>query len=216
DVYGLEGIERFFHGTLRHIGWCGTLQALLDLGYGGEAPRPELLGRPLSEVTLTLLGRRSGDARQAAAEALSRDPHDDALLRLDWLGLFSDRPARSSGGAATADIAAELMLERLGVFGPDSGVSSRVVNVFDLEARARGRVRRLRSTFDAHDEGVGHSTCSRLISETTALAGEALLCGPLRGLTGLHHPYQAEVYAPVLAGFEAMGFAPQLEERDGS
>lgn len=212
EVYGLGGIERFYHGTLRHIGWCSVMQALLDLGYGGDAPRPELAGKRFAEVTGALCGASAADARPAAADRLGRSVHDDVMLRLEWLGLFSDRPATTSGDGSTADMVTDLMMRRMGVFGPDSGVASRVVNLYALEATRGGAVRRLRSVFDARDAGRGHSVCSRLISETTAWAGLALMGGALEGLVGLHHCYGADVRRPVLAGMAERGFEAAVHD----
>jgi hypothetical protein len=86
-----------------------------------------------------------------------------------------------------------------------------VVNRFDLVSEdAGGRRETLRSIFDVTDDGRGHSICSRLISQTTAIVGRHLLEGDLTGWTGLHHPYQRPVYEPVLREFEQEGIAGEV------
>jgi saccharopine dehydrogenase-like NADP-dependent oxidoreductase len=206
-VYGVDGIDELYHGTLRHLGWCNTLAALVALGFDAAAPRPDLAGRPFREVVAALCGGGQ-DARACAAAKLSLRRHDDTILRLEWLGLFGDRPAKAGIDGSPSDLLTELMLERLGVFGYDSGVRSRVVNRFDivsLDAAQGGPSEILRSDFDVVDDGRGHSICSRLISQTTAIAGRHLLDGELAGWTGLHHPYQRIVYEPVLRELEQEG-----------
>lgn len=205
-VYGVEGIDELYHGTLRHIGWCSTMSALGALGFDSREPRRDLEGRPFREVVSAPCGSGS-DARACAAAKLSVRRHDDTILRLEWLGLFGDRPARAALDASPSDFITELMLDRLGVFGYDSGVSSRVVSRFDLvSADAAGTEPETSSaTFDVSDDGRGHSICSRLISETTAIVGRHLLDGDLVGWTGLHLPYQRLVYEPVLREFAAQG-----------
>lgn len=210
-VYGVEGIDHLYHGTLRHLGWCSTMAALVALGFDSTDPRTDLAGRPFREVVSALCGG-GRDARAAAVARLSLRPHDDTILRLEWLGLFGDRPARAALNGSPSDLVTELLLDRLGVFGYDSGVASRVVNRFDIVSEdARGGAKEaLRSVFDQSDDGRGHSLCSRLISQTTAIAGRHLLDGELMGLTGLHHPYQKAIYEPVLREFEAEGITNQV------
>lgn len=214
-VYGVEGIERFYHGTLRHLGWCSAMAALVGLGFDGREPRPDLVGRPFREVVSTLCG--GGDARAAAAAKLSLRRHDDAILRLEWLGLFGDRPARAGGDGSLSDLVTELLLDRLGVFGYDSGVASRVVNRFDIVAgrsAADEKPELVRSVFDVTDDGRGHSICSRLISQTTAIVGRHLLDGELAGWTGLHHPYDKAIYEPILREFAAEGIGNRVSSSE--
>lgn len=210
-VYGVDGIDELYHGTLRHLGWCSTMAALVALGFDSTTPRPDLVGRPFREVVLAL-SDGGNDARACASARLSLRPWDDVILRLEWLGLFGAQPARAGQDGSPSDLVTELLVERLGVFGYDSGVSSRVVNRFDLvsEAAGGGEVEHLRSVFDESDDGAGHSLCSRLISETTAIVGRHLLEGDLRGWTGLHHPYQRSIYEPVLREFAAQGLSNQV------
>ncbi len=205
-AYGVEGIDELYHGTLRHIGWSSTMAALVALGFDGREPRRDLEGRPFRELVSALCGG-GRDARACAAAKLSVRPYDDTILRLEWLGLFGDRPATATVDASPSDFVTELMLERLGVFGYDSGVSSRVVNRFNVvSVDAAGRApEALCATFDVRDDGRGHSLCSRLISQTTAIVGRHLLDGDLVGWTGLHLPYQRLVYEPVLREFAAEG-----------
>lgn len=206
-VYGIEGVQHFYHGTLRHVGWCNGLRSLIRLGYSSQTPRPDLQGRPFREVTLALCGASAGeDAKAVAASYLGRHGADDDLLRLEWLGLFGDQPALAAGNGSPADLVTELMLQRLGVFGYDSGKVSRVVNSFEIEATAASGPTQIQSVFDVYDTGQGHPVATQLISETTAIIGHHLLAGQLQGLTGYHHPYNALFYQPVLREQAAAGF----------
>jgi hypothetical protein len=132
------------------------------------------------------------------------------MLRLEWLGLFGDRPARAALNGSPSDLVTELMLDRLGVHGYASGVRCRVVNRFDLVSRARDQQESVRSILDVADDGSGHSICSRLVSQTTAIAGRHLIDGELTGLTGLHHPYQRAVYEPVVRELEQHGLRNEI------
>jgi saccharopine dehydrogenase-like NADP-dependent oxidoreductase len=38
-TYGVEGIDHFYHGTLRHPGWCETLAAIVALGPSARSSR---------------------------------------------------------------------------------------------------------------------------------------------------------------------------------
>ena len=206
SLYEVEGIQHFYHGTLRHLGWCNTLRSIVRLGYSDQTPCQHLQGRPFREVTLALCGSSGTDAKAAAARHLGRFIYDDDMLRLEWLGLFSNQMALAGINGSPADLITELMLKRLGVFGYDSGVSSRVINAFDIIASGSAGQESVQSVFDVRDAGQGHSVCTRLISETAAIVGRNLLDGDLKGLVGYHHPYHRVFYLPVLREQATNGF----------
>lgn len=203
-IYGIEGVENFYHGTLRHIGWCNSMAALIKLGFSDNSTR-KAGGGTYRDVILELCGVSDGDPRSAAANKLGVSVYDDVIMRMDWLGLFDEEPVKCEKNTY-CDIAAERILDRLGVHGFDSGVRSRVINYFELLASYEDKEERVVSIFDYSDDGNGNSISSILISTTTAIVADRLLTDRLR-LTGFHYPYCAEIYTPVIEEYEKMGFS---------
>ncbi len=205
-LYGLETIDHFYHGTLRHLGWCNALKAIVALGFYEQSPRPDLCGRPFADVTRELCQRPGNDVVAIAADKLGYNRYDDVMLRLEWLGLFGDTMTCAGPDASPAEMLAQLMLQKFGVHGYNSGVCSRVVSTFEVSASSSGGQQSVRSVFDTTDDGQGHSVATRLISETTAIVGRHIVDGELQNVVGYHHPYKRMFYTPVLREQASQGF----------
>lgn len=203
SIYGIEGVDNFYHGTLRHLGWCNTMSALIKLGFSDDTPRSNK-GGTCRDVILELFGVESGDPKTLAASKLGISEYDDVILRLEWLGLFDNTPIPGDANSY-CEIAAETIMDKLGVHGFDSGVGSRVINYFELLAIYPEGPEKTISVFDYTDEGKGNSLSSTLISTTTAIVADTLLQNHLQ-LTGFHYPYQSEIYDVVLREYERLGF----------
>lgn len=202
-IYGIEGVDNFYHGTLRHLGWCNVMSALINLGFSDDTPRSNT-GVTYREIMLELCNAENAEPRKAAAAKLGVSEYDDVILRLGWLGLFDDTPVQGDANSY-CEIAAERIMDKLGVHGFNSGVGSRVINYFELLASYPEGEEKTISVFDYSDEGEGNSLSSILISTTTAIVADRLLQKDMQ-LTGFQYPYRPEIYDVVLGEYERMGF----------
>ncbi|MBM4372048.1 MAG: saccharopine dehydrogenase NADP-binding domain-containing protein, partial [Deltaproteobacteria bacterium] len=97
-LYGLEGVETMFRGTLRYPGWCVAIKQLVDLGWLDMEERPDLPGRTYAQLGWRLLGKESGhDLQGETAARLGVPRSHDGLERMAWAGLFGGGVVPRSG-----------------------------------------------------------------------------------------------------------------------
>jgi len=197
DLYGLEGIETMFRGTLRYPGWCRCLTAVVDLGMLDETPVTYPAGMTLAQWTAGLIKARSAnDLRQQVAQFLQMEPHADPLDRLAWLGLFSNQPLPITGRPTTAlDILAARMNEKMPY---QPGERDMVVLVHRFVARFPGQPdEHIRSELIDFGEPDGDTAMARTVSLPAAIGAKLILTGGIHD-AGVHIPVTPRIYNPVL------------------
>ena len=200
-LYGLEGVETMFRGTLRYPGWCVAMKQLVDLGWLDLEPRDDLPGRTYGEVTWELLGGSpSGDLRTAVAETLGVPASHDSLDRMEFAGLFGD--AEISALGTTCLDALRWLLEPLLAY--QEGQVDMIAMVHEFVAVYEGGAEQT-ITSTLVDFGIpgGDSSMSRTVSLPAAIAAQMILEGEIQ-VTGVHVPVIPAIYEPVLHELESM------------
>ncbi|MGD8454382.1 MAG: saccharopine dehydrogenase C-terminal domain-containing protein [Phycisphaerae bacterium] len=203
DVYGLEGIDTMFRGTLRYAGWCVCLKAIVDLGMLDETPVTYPAGMTFAQWTAGLIKASSADnIRQKVAERLKMDPKHNAFDRMEWLGLFSNDPITPTGEETTAlDILANRMNTKM-PYKP--GERDMIVLVHRFMARfPGGKEERISSTLIDYGHPNGDSSMARTVSLPAAVGTKLILTGVIKDI-GVHVPVKPEIYNPVLDELETM------------
>jgi len=203
-LYGLEDAVTMFRGTLRYPGWSVMMKGLVDLGWIDLAPPPRT-ATTYAEVTASLaqvpdLSRDPVALREAVAGFLSLAPESDALDRLEWVGLFSDRTL--PGEETLLDVIGELLMEKLAYA---DGERDMIVLLHQFEAElADGRRQQVTSTLVDYGEPQGDSAMARTVSLPAAIAARLVLEGEIK-VTGVCIPVMAEIYNPVLDELGRLG-----------
>ena len=194
SIYGLEGIDTLFRGTLRNMGWCDCLyhyrtQGLLNLD------EFDVNGRTYGEVMAEHLGCAVGDDLRAAFARKAGIPTDSLpAWNLHWLGMFSDRNV--AGERTTMlDAMGDLMLEKL-VFA--DGEQDLIVLFHDFLAEfPDGHKEHITSKLIEFGESGGDSAMSRTVSLPAAIGAHMILQGTIT-TPGVLRPVTADIYGPVL------------------
>lgn len=201
DVYGIPEARSLLRGTLRYPGWCRTLLKIGQLGLldDGEKDRT---GSSYLDLMRELSGAGGGeDVRAAVTRRLGLAPRSDILDKLEWLGLFADRPLTAERGSALDNLAA-LMIEKLQYA---EGERDMIVLQHEFLAEfGSGRTEEIVSTLVDHGVPGGASSMSRTVGLPAAIAARLMLEGKI-GRKGVEVPVHPEIYIPILEELQSLG-----------
>ena len=202
DLYGLESAHTVYRGTLRMIGWCGTLRAIVALGWLSEDPPAGFSGSTYGDLTRHLLGAPAGDdLAGTAAGALGLQPYAAVIHRLRWLGLFGDEPLPADRDNPL-DWLNVLTLRRMALA---PGERDMIVMHHRFAAEyPDGSHEQLTSTLVDYGQPAGDTSVARTVSLPAAMAVKMIVEGKIRE-RGVQIPTQPGVYNPILDELETMG-----------
>jgi len=197
DLYGLQGIETMYRGTLRYPGWCVCLKAVVDLGMLDETPSTYPTGMTWAQWTAGLIKAASPDnVRKQVAVYLKMDETANTLERMEWLGLFSKDPLPITGRETTPlDTLCARMAEKMPYKKRERDM---IVLVHQFIARfPSAPEENISSTLIDYGQPEGDSSMARTVSLPAAVAAGLILTGRITD-TGVHIPVKPEIYNPVL------------------
>ena len=194
DVYGLQGIQTMFRGTLRNMGWCDTLFSIGRLGLL-SLDEVDVKGKTYADLMRGLAGAAAGEDLSAATARKLGIPKDSLpVLNLRWLGAFSDRKF-TVDRISPLDALGDLMYEKL-AFRP--GERDMIVLFHDFRAEfPDGRREHITSRMIDYGIPRGDSSMSRTVSLPAAIGVDMILTGRIRD-TGVLRPVAPGIYNPVL------------------
>ncbi len=200
DIYGLQGIQTMYRGTLRNMGWCDCMfnygkLGLLSLDEIGVA------GRTYAEFTRSLADcGPSEDLPAGIAARLGIPPRAFPILNLEWLGMLSDRKFKVDR-IAPLDAIGELMFEKL-VFRPGERDMLIMHHDFRVEFPDGRREHKVAQMIDF---GVpfGDSAMSRTVGLPAAIATDLVLAGSIQA-RGVLRPTTPDIYNPMLDELSAL------------
>lgn len=207
DFYGLKDVKTMFRGTLRNLGHCETWYRWSHLGLFNKDVRNDLTGLTHAGFMKTLAPGIAGDVRTAIAQKMGVPVSHPAVTKLEWLGMFEDRPLLTTEGG-NVDVFAAAMLEKC-PFLP--GERDMLVMQHEFGIELPGRTKRILSTFVDFGIPGGDSSMARTVSLPVAIAVRMLLEGKITA-RGVFAPLAPEVYNPILDELESMGL--KFEERE--
>lgn len=200
EMYGLDGVETMFRGTLRNMGHCETWLEWVNLGLF-NADLIEGLASLTYKQALGTLVPGEKDIRQALASKRGLKPDSPAMEKLDWLGLFSDEAVGLETGGMI-DVMAKRMAQRC-AYAPgerDMLVMQHQFEVTYPDKRERERIISSLIDFGLEED----SSMARTVSLPLAIGTKMILDGTIceRGVIA---PVRESVYTPILDLCEDMG-----------
>jgi saccharopine dehydrogenase (NADP+, L-glutamate forming) len=201
DIYGLADAHTVYRGTFRMTGWCETIRKIVALGWLGEEPLVGFTGKTYGDVTRHLIAASQGEnLAKATARFLNLEPYATVIKRLEWLGLFSDRPL-PEGKDNPIDWLNVISLERMEL---REGERDMIVMHHEFLVEYPDRNERITSTL--LDFGIpGEDTSiARTVSLPAAIAVRMMLEGTL-DKSGVQIPVYPEIYVPILDELEKLG-----------
>jgi len=193
--YGLEDLQAMFRGSLRWPGWCETWWALTRLGYADDTPHAALRGGTFAREARRAAGAQEHESTRAAVARALDLPEDHAVLeRLEWLGLFSDRPVPAAC-RSRCDLLVDRMKQKMS-YGP--GERDLVVLHLEVEYRdGQGEPRTLRACLTEYGTPGGDSAMARTVGLPAGLAARRIVDGSIRE-TGVRIPVLPSIWPRLL------------------
>ena len=194
DVYGLQGIQTMYRGTLRNMGWCDCMYNFGKLGLFA-LDEVDARGKTYADMMRNLAGAsESEDLAAATARKLGIPKESYPIRNLEWLGMFSSRNLGAER-ISPLDAMGDLMYEKL-AFRP--GERDMLVLFHDFRAEfPDGNKERIVSELIDYGIPHGDSSMSRTVSLPAAIGVDMILTGRINA-TGVLRPVTPNIYNPVL------------------
>lgn len=209
DLYNLRGIQTLYRGTLRRLGFCKAWNIFIQLG--------------ATDDTYEMEGVAQMTHRQFINSFLSYNPHDsvelklahymnlglesEEMYRLKWLDIFSDELVGLEKGTP-AQVLEHILKKKWTI---DESDLDMIVMWHKFDYLENGRPKQIQSHMVAIGEDQVNTAMSKTVGLPMAIAARMLLEGKLT-LTGTQIPTKADIYEPVLAELQKLGF--EFEERE--
>jgi saccharopine dehydrogenase-like NADP-dependent oxidoreductase len=201
EIYGLADASTVYRGTLRMTGWCETMRRIVALGWLSEEPIEGFKGKTYGDVTRHLIGAGAGDdLEEATAKFLEVDTFATVIKRIEWLGLFSDKPLPADKDNPL-DYMNVLTLEKMSM---EPGERDMIVMHHEFAAEFPGGEKKL-LTSTLVDYGIpnGDTSVARTVALPAAIAVKMILNGKI-DLTGVYVPVTPGIYNPILDELEEL------------
>jgi saccharopine dehydrogenase (NADP+, L-glutamate forming)/spermidine synthase len=200
ETYGFEGIETMFRGTLRNLGWCETLKAIVDLNYV-DTNEQDWSGKTYTDMGREIIGQqRDGDLRKAMADKLGIQQDSFILDNFEWLGLFSAQSIPIEKGGII-DVLTTTMLNKMSY---EKGERDMLVLYHNFIAEYKeGKREEITSIMIDYGIPNGDSSMSRTVSLPVAIGVRMVLEGKF-SKPGVWIPVIPELYNPILDELETL------------
>jgi len=195
--YGLDEIPTILRGTLRRPGYCAAWYALVRLGLTDDSvnlDNPETLTwAELVEAYLPASHIPHLDVAQRTATYLGLNPTGEEMVRLNWLGLFSDRPV-GHAHATPAQLLERLLADKWQLQPHDHDL---IVMQHLFEFELNGTAHRLTSSLAVEGDDATHTGMAKTVGLPLGMAVRRLLRGEV-AQRGVLIPVHADLYEPIL------------------
>jgi len=199
--YGLDHATDLFRGTIRYPGWCATMMAAAKLGLFDTESSDWSETTTYAEFALRLVPGSQGSLIRRVADFLETEPDSPIITRLEWAGLFSDRPIGVSSASPVDIFVARL--EKLMQYQPGERDMVAMQHHFVAE-HPDGRVEQIHARLIEVGDRFGHSAMARTVALPAAIAARHVAAGEIDAV-GLQIPVLPQIYGPVLEELEELG-----------
>jgi saccharopine dehydrogenase-like NADP-dependent oxidoreductase len=183
--YGLPDDVTFYRGLLRFSGYCNNMRNYWRLDLLNDTDKFDWKGKTFRDFAASLVNKKPDDKLEDEfAKFLGADHLSDIMMRLKWLGLFSDDLIKIENGSKL-DVFIELMLKKLTYAQGETDMT--IIHV-DILAEFPGNKREHRTaTMVADGEPDGDSAMAKAVGLPPAMAAKFIFDGMIKE-KGVHMP----------------------------
>jgi len=201
EIYGLKYAHTVYRGTFRMTGWCETMRKIVALGWLSEESIKGFSGETYGELTRFLINAKPvEDIIKATAKYLGIETYSTVIKRLEWLGLFSDKPL-PKGKNNPLDFLNVLTLSNMSL---EKDQRDMIVMHHEFIAEYPSKKEYITSTLLDYGIPNGDSAISRTVALPAAIAVKMILHNEIN-ITGVHIPVIPDIYNPILNELEEIG-----------
>ena len=209
DLYKLHDIKTLYRGTLRRPGFCKTWDVFVQLG--------------ATDDTFEMEGVEKMTHRQFINSFLSYNPYDsvelklahymnfglesEEMYRLKWIGIFDDDLVGLDKGTP-AQILEHILKKKWTLDASDRDL---IVMWHKFDFIESGKPKQIQAHMVATGEDQVNTAMSKTVGLPMAIAAKLILTGEI-SKTGVQIPTIKDIYEPVLAELEGLGF--EFSERE--
>jgi saccharopine dehydrogenase-like NADP-dependent oxidoreductase len=200
-IYGLDGIPTIIRGTLRRTGFSEAWDVLVQLGITDNSYVIDNLDTySFADFIDIFLPEEEGSIKNRLAKFLSLDSDCEAISKVEWLGLFSDKKI----GLKSATPAQVLQKRIEEVWKMEEEDKDLIVMLHLVEYTLHGKSYRLKSYMSSMGKSMHKTAMSRTVGLPMAVAAKLLLNGDFLE-TGVIRPVFPEIYNPLLEELKEFG-----------
>jgi saccharopine dehydrogenase (NADP+, L-glutamate forming)/spermidine synthase len=208
NLYGLDGIDTIYRGTIRNMGWCDTFSAINKLDLLDDQIQYDLTNVTYAEFMAKLIDSdNSENIQEKVADFCGLHRLAQVMNRLDWLGLFSEEKIGKS--CTRFQVMLDLVAKKLSYA---KGERDMVLLHHEFKyTLATGEKRRTSSLLLAHGDSHESFIMSKTVGLPLAIATRLVLENKIN-LKGVQIPVLKEIYTPILDELAELGI--EFMEKD--
>ena len=209
EAYGLSDVATLYRGTLRRPGFCKAWDVFVQLGMTDDSYQMEgiehMTYRDFTNSFLWWDPMKSAELKLAAY--LKFDYQNEILSKIEWLGLFEERPIGLKQ-ATPAQVLQKILEEKWALGANDQDMIVMLHKyVYDLD----GKTERVQASMVVKGEDRDRTAMAKTVGLPLGISAKLVLEGKL-ALKGIVIPTVREVYLPVLKELTRHGVI--FEERN--
>jgi saccharopine dehydrogenase-like NADP-dependent oxidoreductase len=200
NIYQLHHTHTLVRGTLRKQGFCDAWNVLVQLGMTDDSYTVDLTeGCTWAQFVNTYLPfDAKKDIREKFIEYFALENALEVMEKLDWLGLFSDRPVGHTQ-ATPARILQTLLEDKWQL---EPGDKDMIVMLHKLEYTLHGVEMEAQMSFVVTGQDEVNTAMATTVGLPLGMAAKQILSGHMKQ-TGVVIPITADIYEPILRELQA-------------
>ncbi|NTW25098.1 MAG: saccharopine dehydrogenase, partial [Lentimicrobium sp.] len=209
DIYGIPETKTMMRGTFRFKGWCESIDAMKQLKLISY-DKFDMSGMTYAQFLAHQIGASDAtNIKAKVAEYLKLDVNAHALVSMEWLGLFDEKPM-GRGEDSPFEVTSDLMIGKM-----ELGMNERDMVALQhtfLASYPDGSKEVIRSRMLDFGTPATDTSIARTVALPAAIGVEMILKGEI-SVKGVFRPVVPEIYNPVLDELEKLDI--RMEEEYG-
>ncbi len=207
--YGLDDIPTLLRGTLRKAGFCQAWDTFVQLGCTEDGFNMELDANATwaDYLDAFLPHCQECATRENLANYLGLEQHGEVMQKLDWLGLFDNRPI-GVGGRSPAATLQHLLEQKWKLEANDKDM---VVMWHRFRYAVEGQHQTIHASLGVIGNDQVHTAMAKTVGLPIGMACKLVLNGEITD-RGVLLPLKPSIYDPVLNELETLGIVFKEEE----
>ena len=209
DLYNLRGINTLYRGTLRRPGYCKGWDVFVQLGATEDTYELEQVSEMTHRqfINSFLQFNPNDSIELKLAHYLNIGMESEEMYKLKWLNIFSDELVGLDKGTP-AQILEHILKKKWTLNEDDRDL---IVMWHKFDYIENGVAKQIQAHMVVEGEDQTNTAMSKTVGLPLGVAAKKVLNGDIN-MPGVHVPTHKDIYEPILAELDNMGF--EFRERE--